>query len=87
MCSSDLPLGKPESVIARADRLKGRWRLEVFLTAEALSGYDPETNRRLGFAYRITDPETFDECLGAGREFPVGENPSLWSTLELVDPD
>ena len=23
--------------------------------------------------------------LGVGREFPVGENPSLWSTLELID--
>jgi len=34
----------------------------------------------------VTDPERPDEFLGVGREFPVGENPSLWSTLELIEP-
>ena len=26
-----------------------------------------------------------DQFLGVGRDFPIGENPSLWSTLELKD--
>ena len=59
--------------------------LELFLPAQALSGFDPDTNRRLGFAYQIGDHVREDQFLGVGREFPVGENPSLWSTLELTD--
>jgi hypothetical protein len=62
-------------------------RPELFLPAEALHGFDPETNRRLGFAYQVSELDREDQFLGVGREFPVGENPSLWSTLELRDPD
>lgn len=61
------------------------WLLEIFLKAEALNGFDPETNRRLGFMLQVTDPVRGDQFLGVGREFPVAEDPSLWTTLELVD--
>jgi hypothetical protein len=84
---ADAPMSRAEAIRARAERLKGGWRIELFLPAEALHGFDPETNRRLGFAYQVTDPDRDDQFLGVGREFPVGENPSLWSTLELRDPD
>lgn len=82
---ADAPLGRPESITSRAERIKGGWRLELFLPAEVLNGFDPETNRRLGFAYLVSDPDRNDEMLGVGREFPIGENPSLWSTLEMVE--
>jgi hypothetical protein len=59
--------------------------LERFLWAQALNGFDPDTNRRLGFAYQIADHVRDDQFLGVGREFPVGDNPGLWSTLELGD--
>ena len=68
---------------SRAELLKTGWSLELFLPAKALHGFDPETNRRLGFAYQVSDHEREDQFLGVGREFPLGENPSLWSTLEL----
>jgi hypothetical protein len=88
---ADAPIGRGELIQARAERLQGAegWRLELFLPAEVLHGFDPDTNRRLGFAYQVTDPdpERQDQFLGVGREFPVGENPSLWSTLELRDPE
>lgn len=84
---ADAPLARPDLIVAAAERSKTGWRLELFLHAEALNGFDPETNRRLGFAYHVFDPDRPGEFLGVGREFPVGENPSLWSTLELVDPD
>jgi hypothetical protein len=80
------PLCDPALIPAKAERTKKGWRLELFLPAGSLHGFDPETNRRLGFAYQVTDPERPDEFLGVGREFPVGENPSLWSTLELIEP-
>jgi hypothetical protein len=50
-----------------------------------MNGFDPELNRRLGFAYRIADFVRADQYLTVGKEFPVGENPSLWSTLVLRD--
>jgi hypothetical protein len=83
---ADAPLCRPDDIPARAERIKGGWRLELFLPAKAFNGFDPETNRRLGFAYQVSDPGRADEFLGVGREFPVGENPSLWSTLELTAP-
>lgn len=82
---ADAPLCRPEILAARVERLKQGWRIEMFLPAEALQGFDPETNRRLGFAYQVTDHDREDQFLGVGREFPVGENPSLWTTLELRD--
>jgi hypothetical protein len=88
---ADAPIGRGALIQARAERLRAAgaagWRLELFLPAEVLHGFDPDTNRRLGFAYQVTDPdpERQDQFLGVGREFPVGENPSLWSTLELRD--
>jgi hypothetical protein len=85
---ADAPTCRPELLAARAERLKAGWRLELFLPAAALHGFDPETNRRLGFAYQVSDPDRgADQFLGVGREFPVGENPSLWSTLELREPE
>ena len=75
----------PSLSSARAELGKSGWMLELFLPAQALNGFDPDTNRRLGFAYQIADHVRDDQFLGVGREFPVGENPSLWATLELRD--
>jgi hypothetical protein len=81
----DAPTCRPEILSTRAELSKSGWMLELFLPAKALNGFDPDTNRRLGFAYQIGDHIREDQFLTVGREFPVGENPSLWSTLELVD--
>jgi hypothetical protein len=82
---ADAPICRPELIEARAELGKSGWMLELFLPAQALNGFDPDTNRRLGFAYQIADHVRDDQFLGVGREFPVGENPSLWATLELRD--
>ena len=84
---ADAPLASASllATSARAERLKNGWRLEWFLPAAALSGFDPETSRRLGFAYQVIDPNQEDQFLGVGREFPIGENPSLWATLDLQE--
>jgi hypothetical protein len=83
---ADAPTGDLDAIQTRADLIRGGWRLEAFLPAECLNGFDPETNRRLGLAYQVTDLEREDRFLTVGRDFPVGEDPSLWSVLELVDP-
>ncbi len=83
---ADAPMCAIETLSTRAERLSDGWRLELFFPSEALHGFDPETNRRLGFAYQVSDPDREDQFLGVGREFPIGEDPSLWSTLELREP-
>lgn len=82
---ADAPLSPPGSIQTRVEKMRSGWRVEMFLAAEALNGFDPETNRRLGFFYQVTDPDRGAEFLGVGRDFPVGEDPSLWATLELTD--
>lgn len=82
---ADAPLCDPSLLQGRAERKRDGWLAELFIPAEALNGFDPETNRRLGFAYQVSDPDREDQFLGVGRDFPIGENPSLWATLELRD--
>ncbi len=80
---ADAPICSPDVLNTRAVLTRAGWLLELFLPAEALHGFDPETNLRLGFAYQVSDHEREDQFLGVGRDFPLGENPSLWATLEL----
>jgi hypothetical protein len=82
--TADSPRCDPQLIVTRAELSKNAWTLEIFLPAKAVNGFDPETNRRLGFAYQISEFVREDQLLSVGRDFPVGENPSLWSTLELV---
>ena len=82
---ADSPSSNSGLVQARAERTLSGWRLELFVPSEALHGFDPETNRRLGFYYQVTDPDRGDRFLGVGREFPIGEDPSLWATLSLIE--
>ena len=82
---ADPPMARSDQIEARADLGRTGWTLDVFLPAQVLNGFDPETNRRLGFAYQVSDHMREDQFLGVGRDFPIGENPSLWSTIELKD--
>ena len=80
----DAPMCQTSSVPFRCQRRKSGYLLEVFLPATALSGYDPEQNRKLGFFYAVRDLELGEQLLGLGAEFPFWEDPSLWSVLDLV---
>lgn len=82
---ADAPNAPVGSIQSRAERTLSGWRLEQFFPASSLNGFDPETNRRLGFYYQVSDPDRGEQHLGVGREFPVGEDPSLWATLDLAE--
>lgn len=82
--TAEAPLADPALLRHRAALKKKGWEFELFLPAKALHGYDPESSPRLGFAYSVSDGEREDQFLGVGRDFPIGENPSLWATLELT---
>jgi hypothetical protein len=63
---------------------KSGYRLEAWLPAGVLHGYDPEAQPRLGFYYVLRDAELGEQFLSVGHDFPFAIDPSLWSTLELV---
>ena len=78
---------RPDLLARRAEHARradpSRLASGALSAGPGLHGFDPETNRRLGFAYQVSDHEREDQFLGVGRDFPLGENPSLWATLEL----
>lgn len=80
----DAPQAAPRDLLARVGLRRGGYRLTVFLRSAALHGFDPENHPRLGFYFLVRDQELGEQSLGLGPEFPYWEDPSLWSTLELV---
>jgi hypothetical protein len=80
----DAPMAAVQTIPFRMARNRGGYRIEAFLPAGVLHGYDPEQNPRLGFYHAIHDAELGQQVLNVGAEFPYWEDPSLWSTLELA---
>jgi hypothetical protein len=80
----DAPLANPGDIPFRGGRVKGGYRLEAFLPAAVLSGFEPAEHPRLGVYYAVHDQELGDQHLGVGGEFPFADDPSLWAVLELV---
>jgi hypothetical protein len=80
----DSPAANLADVPLRYHRAKGGYRLEAFLPAAALSGFDPQEHPRLGVYYCVRDQELGDQFLSVGWDFPFADDPSLWEVLELV---
>jgi hypothetical protein len=80
----DAPACPAGSVPFRCAHTRGGYRVEAFLPASVLHGFDPEQNPRLGFYYAVRDAELGEQVLSVGTDFPFGEDPSVWSVLELV---
>ena len=80
----DAPMANLADVPFRAHRVKSGYRLEAFLPAAALNGFDPQEHPRLGVYYCVRDQELGDQFLSVGWDFPFGDDPSLWAVLELV---
>ncbi len=80
----DAPVWPPGGVPFRCGAIRGGYRVEAFLPAAALNGFDPEQNPRLGVYYAVRDGELGEQVLSVGSEFPYWEDPTLWSVLELV---
>jgi hypothetical protein len=83
----DAPEVSAKDVQLRFHNARGGYRLEAFLPARVLNGYDPEQNPRLGLFYLVHDPERGDQALSAATDLPYSEDPSLWAVLELVAGD
>jgi len=80
--------GEPNPVAAdmlkvEAEVTTAGYTLTAHIPRSALTGYDPAEHPRLGFSYLIQDKELGDQPFALSREYPVMEDPSLWSSLEL----
>src|SRR5690606_32582969 len=80
----DRELADPDDIPVWSKLFSDGYRLEAWLPAKVLVGYDPEANPQLGFYYKIWDAELGGQFLTVNAEFPIDQDPSLWSTLELV---
>jgi hypothetical protein len=81
----DVSLADPDAIPVHCDLLDDGYRLRAWIPAEVLHGYDPESTPRLGFYYSVRDAELGVQTLTVDDDFPYTHDPSLWSTLELVD--
>ena len=68
----------------RSEICPGGYRMELFLPAACLTGFDPDEHPSLGFNYALVDRELGTHTLSVGSPMPYEEDPSLWVTLELV---
>lgn len=82
--SQDAPFADPGRVCLQVRSRKNGYRLEGFVPASALTGFDPAEHPRLGFFYSVMDQELGEQTLGVGSEFPFSDDPTLWAVLELV---
>lgn len=76
---------RPRELQARAKIAATGYTLWAFASAQALGGFDPAQQQRLGFTYAILDRERGLQTFSAGPEFPYEEDPSCWAELRLVD--
>jgi len=87
-----LPLGPARSeapAAAEAIRIASTlrddgYRLQAWIPAACLHGYDPAAQPRLGFYGVVRDAELGLQALTVGPPFPYESDPSLWQLLELV---
>jgi hypothetical protein len=78
---SELPAG---SVGLEAKLLADGWRIDAWLTAAALPGWDPAEIPRLGFFCAVIDRRLGRVPCFAPPEYPWESDPTTWAELELT---
>jgi hypothetical protein len=61
------------------------YRLAAVIPGAALTGWDTQEHRKLGFFWAVSDRELGWQTFSLGPELPIAEDPSLWGTLELAE--
>lgn len=80
----DAPIASANAVPFRGVVKRGGYQLQAFLSADILTGFDPEQHPRLGIYTAVRDQELGDQYLTVNQDFPFADDPSLWQILELV---
>lgn len=60
------------------------YKMTGWMPASAMTGYDPNEHKRLGFYFAVKDRELGWQTFALTSEYPFQTDPSLWGTLELV---
>ncbi len=75
---------RPKELATASQLQADGYLLSVCVKSEALTGFEPNDNPKLGFACVVQDRELGEQTFTVSSEFPFREDPSLWSTLELA---
>jgi len=62
------------------------YEISAWIPREALTGYSPEEQPRVALYYAVIDRELGWQGLTLGPEYPVTDDPSLWSQATLLAP-
>ena len=72
-----------ECLTARSEQRIDGYVLGATISAEALTGFDPEEHPRLGMYYVVVDRELGCQTLTLTDEYPAQSDPSLWTSVAL----
>ena len=79
-------LSDPNELKIRSTFKANSYSMAIFVSNQALHGYDPDQFNRLGFTYRINrasgNPQHFSAL---SREYQIEQQPSLWASLKLIE--
>ena len=73
----------PDILEVAAKTTRQGYAMEVAIPAEALTGFDPEENPRLGFTYLLNDTHLGTQWWSVSTHFRFRSNPSMWGTAVL----
>lgn len=79
----DGKLAHSNHFLVSAEKTKTGYRLAAWIPGQALNGYDPASQPRIGFFAMLKDRTLGDHPISLTSEFPFDGDPSLWLTLEL----
>jgi hypothetical protein len=76
----------PQELKVKAAFKSTGYSLQIFIPAACLQGYEPEQFDRLGFTYRINRPNSSAQHFSVvSDDYQIDQQPSLWSSLRLVE--
>ncbi|MCA9259665.1 MAG: hypothetical protein KDA61_10720 [Planctomycetales bacterium] len=75
---------RPRELQVRSKVTSKGYKLWAFAPADALGGFDPQQQPKLGFTYAVIDRELGLQTLAMGPEFPYEEDPSCWAEVALL---
>lgn len=80
------PLCDPSDLYSQAKVAGKEYAVKIFIPAKCLLGYDPRQFDRLGFTYRINRFSGASQHFSVvTEEYPIDQQPSLWSSIRLVE--
>jgi hypothetical protein len=81
--TEDSPIARPEQLIVASKVIRGGYDLTAHLTADALNGFDPGENPRIGLFVLVEDLELGQQSLTVGDEMNWNIDPSTWLSIRL----